>query len=134
MTVDIKLQMRYWWKNAAQKWQTAKLLHKTKRFADCLFFAHLTIECLIKGLVILKTKNYAPYTHNLVILAGKAGLQTNNKIFDILKTTTTFNLTNRYPDDKFIFYKSIDKKYCDEWIKNIDQLRLWLIKKYQTKK
>ncbi|MFH1456579.1 MAG: HEPN domain-containing protein [Patescibacteria group bacterium] len=99
-----------------------------------MFFAHLTIECLLKSLVVLKTKNQAPYTHNLVILADKAGLKINNKQLETLKTTTTFNITNRYPDDKFIFYKSIDKKYCGEWIKNINQLRLWLIKKYPTKK
>jgi hypothetical protein len=39
------------------------------------FFAHLSIEKALKALVVKATRDLAPLSHNLVLLAEKTGLE-----------------------------------------------------------
>ncbi|MFH1890298.1 MAG: HEPN domain-containing protein [Candidatus Kuenenbacteria bacterium] len=130
MHINIKEQSKYWLKNAEEKWKTAHSLLKSNRYADCLFFCHLTLECLLKGLVVIDTKKIPLFTHDLLLLADKTTIILTNDLKEKLQIITTFNLTNRYPDKKFEFYKKIDKEYSEEWFKNTNKLRLWILKKY----
>ena len=48
---------------------------------------------------------------------------------DLLDAVTTFNIRARYPDYKGEFYKKVSKKFTEDYIKKIRDLRQWLIKK-----
>lgn len=54
--ISIKELINYWIKNSKDKWSTAKILLESKKYSDSLFFCHLALECLLKGLVCSKTK------------------------------------------------------------------------------
>lgn len=61
-----------------------------------------------------------------------------NLKFDETKATdfrviTDFNITGRYKEVKFAFYKKCDKKYTEKHLKIIKNLFLWLEKEYQKK-
>ena len=49
------------------------LEHDRRRAA--LFFAHLALEKALKALVVKATGDFAPLTHNLVVLAEKTSLE-----------------------------------------------------------
>jgi HEPN domain-containing protein len=80
--VNIQKIIKYWKKSAEKDFETAKTLFKLKHYPYCLFFSHLALEKLLKGLVVRKTKKHAPYTHDLVYLAELANTEKYFKIFN----------------------------------------------------
>ncbi len=75
-------QIDYWKKSADYNWKTALDLFKTKHHDACLFFCHLTLEKIIKGLVVEYTDEPAPYIHDLANLATTANLTLSKKQID----------------------------------------------------
>jgi len=108
--------------------QNVILIYKSKRYSDCLFFCHLGLECLLKALIVKITNKPSPYAHDLERLAELAKLEIDAEVKKYLQTITKFNLESRYPEFKFRFYKSIDKKYCDKYFNITKKLILWLKK------
>ncbi|MEA2065116.1 MAG: HEPN domain-containing protein [Patescibacteria group bacterium] len=53
----INKQIEYWKKSADRNWKTATGLFQLKRYDSCLFFCHLTLEKILKGLFAKKPKS-----------------------------------------------------------------------------
>lgn len=100
MTVkDIKKLITYWLETSNEDMRVARDLFRSKRFAYCLFFCHLAIEKMLKALVVAKTRDHAPWTHNLPFLAGKTNLNLNDDNTGFRAEMTRWNLEARYPSD-----------------------------------
>jgi len=132
--LDIKKHKEYWLRNSKTKWEAAEVLYQGKKYVEALFFCHLTLECLLKGLVVEKISNEAPYIHNLIRLAELTELDLTKRQKDLLKVVSTFNLRTRYEDYKFQFYKKATKSYTEKYLKESDNIRLWLSKKLTNDK
>ena len=132
--MDTKEIVDYWVRLSNDKWETAKGLMKIKRYADALFFCHLSLEALLKGCIVLKTKKPAPYVHNLAELADLAKLEVDDEQFKQLKEITTFNIKGRYDNHKYSFYKKATKSYAEEYFEITKKTRLWVKKNIQLKK
>lgn len=126
-------QIAYWKESAGRNWKTAQGLLKLKHYDACLFFCHLTLEKMLKGLVVKETNKSAPYIHDLENLALIAKLLLSKEQKENLKTITRFNIGVRYDDDKFAFYKLCTKEYAERYFNISKELYLWLKKKYQKK-
>ncbi|MBI4994136.1 HEPN domain-containing protein [Candidatus Peregrinibacteria bacterium] len=111
--------IKYWLTSSDEKFKTMQSLYKTKRYADCLFFGHLTLEKILKALVVKETKNHAPYIHNLLKLAQIADTTLTDKNITLLAQVNEFNMQARYPDEKLEFYKICTKSYIDNYYKPI---------------
>ncbi|MFH1889967.1 MAG: HEPN domain-containing protein [Candidatus Kuenenbacteria bacterium] len=129
----INQQIDYWYKSALRSWQIALVLFDSKHYDACLFFCHLAIEKLAKGLVIHQTKKEAPFIHDLNTLAQLAKIEFTKKQGDQLKIITTFNIAGRYSDAKYDFYKKCTRSYTQEYLKTSKEIFLWLKKEYQKK-
>ncbi len=63
-----------------------------------LFFAHLTLEKVLKAHVCGYTRELAPKLHNLVRLAELSGLKLDEAQISLLAEMNSYNLEGRYPD------------------------------------
>lgn len=103
---------------ADHDWKTAQSLWTSKRYDACLFYCHLTLEKLLKGLITQETKKAAPYIHDLEELSKKANINPSNKLLRQLAAFTNFNMRCQYPYHKQAFYKlctrEFSKPYFDE--------------------
>jgi len=97
-------------------------LYKSKRYADCLFFGHLILEQALKALVVKKTREPAPYQHNLPYLAQLANLSLSGDKIKLLTKINEFNMQARYPDERISFDKLCTKSFTDEYYKQINGL------------
>jgi len=93
-----------------------------------LFFGHLAIEKILKAIFVKKFNEIPPYTHRLVFLAEKAGLEVSSERLELLEVITDFHLEARYPDEKFTFFKKCTREFTDEHLRRIGGLRRWLTK------
>jgi len=129
----LEKQIDFWKKSAENDWKTARILFESKRYDACLFFCHLTLEKCLKGLVTEKTKKAVPYTHDLEKLAIVAGLKFSDVQFENLRVITKFNISARYENIKFDFYKTCTASYANDYLDISHKLFLWLKKQYRKK-
>ena len=131
--LNLKKLIAYWQKGSNNDWMVAQKLFKLGHYNYCLFFCHLALEKQLKALVVAQIKDQAPFTHDLYVLALKAGL-----VFDLeqrknLETVTTFNISARYDNVKLAFYKKATKKYAEKYLKISADLKIWLEKELTKK-
>lgn len=133
MTVDIKKLFNYWKNEAVYSWDIAKTLLANKKYPECLFFGHLTIEKLLKSLVVAQTKQHAPPIHNLLKLAKHACLPLNEKQAKDLEYFSDFYLAGRYDQDKMAFRKQCNQSYTEKNFAKLKEYYLWLGKEVKNK-
>ncbi len=109
-----------------EKWKTAEVLMKAERYADALFFIHLSLEAALKEAAARHTGKEVPYIHDLPRLAYLAGLEPGEEQKKQLEAVTTFNVRGRYDDYKLSLYKKATKEYTREHLKKASDLRLWI--------
>ncbi len=120
--------MNYWFKSSEEDYNVMKVLHNNKKNSYCLFFGHLVIEKLLKGLYAKNNPEdpIAPKIHNLILLSQKANLKVPIEIREKIQVINTFNISARYDDYKESFYKKCTDEYTTEQIKNIEEVQKWL--------
>lgn len=126
--------INYWIDTSNQDYKTFEHLFESKDYSWCLFMGHLVIEKLLKAIFVNNTNNIMPpKSHDLLFIAEKAGLDLDKTKSDLLDLISTFNISTRYPDYKKSFYKMCTREYTSTKVKQIEELRLWLISLIQVK-
>jgi HEPN domain-containing protein len=121
--------IEYWAKSSKMDIEAALDLYKTKKYPHCLFFAHLSVEKLLKALFVKTKKKHSPITHNLMLLAKESNLELSELQVEQLAEINTFNIEARYPDEKFKFYKKCTPEFTEKYMKVIEEMLNWLKKK-----
>lgn len=121
--------VKYWKETSDRDYETMIHLFQSKDFHWSLFIGHLVIEKLLKAIFVINNDHniVPPKTHDLLLLAKKAGIETNDEINDMLDFVTTFNINARYPDYKQEFYRKCTMKFTQDAINKIKELRQWLL-------
>lgn len=116
------------WKQSSDlNFITMQNLIKSKDYSWALFMGHLVIEKLIKANYVKRHKAHSIFSHDLLRLTRKVGLEIPNNYDEWLDEITTFNINARYDNYKQEFYKLCTKEFTELWIKRIEGIREWLI-------
>ena len=126
--------VKYWQITAKHDYDTMIGLFKIKRYSDCLFFGHIILEKILKGLVVEKTEKQAPYIHDLIRLKEIAEIEIEEEEIKLLNRVNDFNIRSRYPEYKLQFYKQCTKNYTENYLKEIIKLYEKLCQKLKQKK
>jgi AbiV family abortive infection protein len=118
--------VKYWRTASKEDFDTAEILFQNKKYHHALFFCHLSIEKMLKALIVMSTKSAPPLIHDLVRLAEKAGLDPNEPQKDMLAEITTFNIGARYDDYKLSFRKKARKQFTLKYLKKTAEIIAWL--------
>lgn len=122
----------FWVNSASHDWEVVNTLYDAGKYMHCLFFAHLTIEKLIKAHWVMDNdEDYPPRVHNLEYLLNQTNLELKPRMADELRIITAWYIEGRYQDYRDRFYKLCTKGYTKEKLKNVKEIREWLLKKLQ---
>lgn len=119
-------QIQFFIKESDRHWDAANSLYKTQHYDWSLFVAHLSLEKLLKALIIKKTQQAAPFMHNLQDLARRAEVDLTKEQVKNLGEITTFNIEARYDTIRLDFYKRCTRSYAEKWLSIIKELKIWL--------
>lgn len=122
----IKKDIQYWVNISKYDLDTAFSLLKSKRYLYVLFMCQQAIEKMLKGIIILKTKEFPPRIHNLVKLAELAGLRRQDIDFEFLDKLSFYYIETRYPEEQLKLHKTISKKLCGVYYDETKKICLWL--------
>ncbi len=120
--------VEHWLDSARQNANTMQHMIDSKDYSWALFLGHLMIEKILKAIYVKQLEKHAIFTHDLLRLATKAGLNLSEEQKEWLDKITTFNLNARYDNYKQEFYKLCTQEFAGQWIDRINILKQWLIK------
>ncbi|NUM73806.1 HEPN domain-containing protein [candidate division KSB1 bacterium] len=117
----------YWQTLAESDLEVARrFLQRGENLHYCLFFGHMSLEKLLKGLIVARTHEMPPKIHDLLRLADKATLPLEKDVEERLKIFNSFNLEARYPDYKLSFYKLCTAEFAHEHFIQIEEVYKWI--------
>jgi len=131
---DVGKIVKYWQATAERDYETMLGLFKIKRYPESLFFGHIVLEKILKGLAVERTGIEAPYIHNLIKLSEIAKCDLLEEEMDLLDEVNDFNIRARYPEYKLQFYKQCNKEYTQNYLDKITKLYQKLCQKLKQKK
>jgi HEPN domain-containing protein len=125
---------QYWADEAEEALAVLDHLFEKGDYSYALFFGHLAIEKMLKGLYVAIKKEHAPPIHNLPRLARMAQVQLNQQRKAQLTLITSFNIEARYPDLKRSFRTKCTWEFTAEKIQVIKEVMIWLREARTSKK
>lgn len=94
--------IEYWKTSSEKSWNAAKHLFEKSDYVESLFFAHLTIEKMLKAHWVKDNSgDFPPRIHNVRRLAELTNLDLNPDQLAFLEQINTFQIEGRYPDYRF---------------------------------
>lgn len=126
--------VKYWKATAEHDYDTMLVLFRNKKYSDSLFYGHIILEKILKGLVVRESNKEAPYIHDLVRLQEIAKIYLPEEEVMLLNRVNDFNIRARYPEYKLKFYRSWDKDKTKDYLDKIIKLYKKLCRKLMQKK
>lgn len=126
--------VKRWQQSAREDIETARVLFDNKRYLYTLFFCHLSLEKMLKALIVARIDDAAPPIHNLLKLAEIAGISGTPEQIERLKEITTFNIEARYDIYKDRLYKKAILSYTQQYLSLSEELLRWVETQIQISK
>jgi AbiV family abortive infection protein len=120
--------VKYWLTASKEDFDSAEILFQNKKYHHALFFCHLSIEKMLKAIIVKSTKTAPPLIHDLIRLTERAALNLNEAQKNDLAEITTFNIDARYDDYKLSFRKKAKRQFSLKYLKKTREMLQWLIK------
>ena len=122
-----KEHIDFWLIQADDDWTAVDTLFKGRKYLQSLFFAHLVIEKICKGLWIKHNEaNVPPRTHNLNYLLSTTPIELSEEQSEFMLNLNRFQLEGRYPDYLTKLHNICNESFTTEMIEKTNNLRLWL--------
>ena len=96
--LNIPKQIDYWRTTAENDIETAAILISSGKYIEGMFFCHLSIEKIIKALVVKQIENIPFRSHDLFYLADQAKLELTEEQSDFMQILMKYQLEGRYPE------------------------------------
>ncbi len=96
--INISKQIEYWRKTADDDIDTAAILIKSGKYIEGMFFCHLSIEKILKAIVVMQSENIPPRSHDLFYLAEQATITITETQSDFMQILMKYQLEGRYPE------------------------------------
>ena len=122
----------YWRRTADSDWTAAETLFDKGHYLQCLFFAHLVLEKLLKAHWVKdNTTLTPPKVHNLEFLMLQTDLQFQLTVDEklILDSMGLFQMQTRYPDYQFKINKLCTLSYTQTLLDSVRLLKNSLLSK-----
>lgn len=114
--MDEHEKIDYWFDLADDDFATSEIVLKSNKYLHFGFLCHLTVEKLLKAYYWKNKSAEPPYTHNLLTLSSKSGLNTelDERFQKLLYKLMPLNIEARYPTNKEEINRQLSKEYCLE--------------------
>ncbi len=96
--INIVKQIKYWQDSAESNIETAAILIKSGKYTEGMFFCHLSIEKILKALIVKQTENIPPKSHDLFNLAEIAKIGITEEQSDFMQILMKYQIEGRYPE------------------------------------
>ena len=120
-------KITYWVELSDYDFETAEAMFATKRYLYVAFMCHQVIEKIFKACFSKLKEETPPYTHDLMLIADRAGFieMLDNAQIDFLEQISPLNIRARYPDYKRELAQKLTKAICENLMAQTQELQQW---------
>ena len=129
--MNVRKTIEYWTRSAEYDLGVADSLFENKKYHYALFFGHLAIEKILKGIFVKKKLEHAPFSHSLTILSREAELDIDGERLEKLAEFMEFYIEGRYPRDMESVIRKCSENYTREKLGEIKEMYQWLMEKLE---
>lgn len=121
-------KVKYWIELSDYDFDTAKAMYSTGRYLYVGFMCHQVVEKMLKAYWSNVLEEPPLKIHTLSRLAERSGLdkEMTTKQLDFIDVLEPLNIEARYPSYKETLMKALTESYCEEIIKQTNELRIWI--------
>ena len=83
---------------------------------------HLSVEKVLKAIVVKRVRKSAPKTHDLLYLASLAGVEIPKDHASIMAHLNEASVPTRYPEDMSRLVKSYNKRAAERYLRETKDL------------
>ena len=124
--------IEYWLKSAEDDWDAVHQLFSGRKYIHALFFAHLTLEKILKAHWVKDNEiNTPPKIHNLSWIIKQTSLKMEDDETDFLELMNAFQLQGRYPDYSRKIHQTFNESRTKEILDQTENLKKCLLNKLQ---
>ncbi len=111
---DKEKQINYWVSTGVDDLESIDYLFNGRKYVQALFFAHLSLEKIMKALWVKNNENnFPPKTHNLTYLYDNSKITLNEEQTDFLQTMNVYQIEGRYPDYISMLHNTTSKEKAE---------------------
>ncbi len=115
-----------WYYQSDYDLETAADMLKSGRNVYCIFMCHLSLEKVLKGLLIKKTGEYPTKTHSLIYFVEKLDLQLSDDYYEFLFILNKISVPTRYPDDLGKLITSYTRERTESILTKTKEIQSWI--------
>jgi HEPN domain-containing protein len=115
-----------WIKQSDYDYDTAELMRQSGRNFYAVFMCHMAIEKALKALLLLRTKEIPPKTHNLLLLLTKTGIKPPEIIAENIIRLNEANVATRYPEELSEMIKVYDNDTVIRVLSQTKEALTWI--------
>ncbi len=101
-------------------------MRKAGRNFYAVFMCHMAVEKALKALLIKKTGDVPPKTHNLLLLLANSGEQPPQTIGVFISKLNEANVATRYPQELSVMIKLYNDTITDSIILQTKEVLAWI--------
>jgi HEPN domain-containing protein len=119
--IDVSKNITYWINTADNDIETAEILFASGKLIEGMFFCHLTIEKILKALVVKQTEEIPVRSHDLFRLIDVAVVKINDEQATLVQILMKYQLEGSYPE----FYpKTLSREKANDYYTKTKELLL----------
>jgi len=124
----IRAQSSVWIDIADDDLEAAQHCYQGKRFLWAMFMCQQAVEKAIKAVYFEKTDVTPPKKHDLISLAGSAGIleQCTGEMKDLLRRLSLYYIETRYPDKRVALETKCTQEHTKEILERAKGAVEWL--------
>ncbi len=124
--------INYWSFQVENDFKASEVLCLATYYAQSLFWAHLSLEKLLKALWIKNNvTNTPPFVHNLLRIALETECEFNENELEFFTEMNLFQIKGRYPDYAENLENIITKEIAEEYLLKSKNMILCIREKLQ---
>jgi len=117
---------RQWYETSLYDIETAEVLLESQRYLYVPYLCQQSLEKRLKGVIVERSGQMPPKTHDLVRLVRQTGLAVASSRLELLSALNTYYIESRYPPEASILSARADKDFAEEILRQTQELLAWL--------
>ncbi|HEX7584004.1 MAG TPA: HEPN domain-containing protein [Prolixibacteraceae bacterium] len=115
-----------WYFQSDYDLETAFDMFKSGRYIYSIFMCHLSLEKVLKGLLVKTKGEYPSKSHSLIYFVEKLELKMEDSYYEFLFTLNKISVPTRYPEDLRKLVAAYSKERTDNILNRTKEIQLWI--------
>lgn len=115
-----------WYFQSDYDLETAFDMFKSGRYVYCIFMCHLSLEKVLKGLLVKSKGEFPSKSHSLIYFVEKIELKMDDAYYEFLYTLNKISVPTRYPENLRKLVAEYSKERTGNILNRTKEIQSWI--------